>query len=83
MTPVVLLLVTIATLCAAAAHLALGRRWRQLPVFWLAAFVGCLLGYSLGLRQTFINLPEPAGVPLIETVLPAFALLFIAARLRV
>lgn len=80
--PATLLLLLIATACAALAHVFWGRRWRQLPVFWLAAFVGCLLAYGLGLRFP-LDLPLPAGVPVLETVLAAWIFLIIASRLRV
>lgn len=80
--PATLLLVLLATACAALAHVLLGRRWRQLPVFWLAAFVGCLLAYGLGLRFP-LDLPSPAGVPVLEAVLLAWLLLIVVSRLRV
>ena len=78
MSPAALLLFLIATASAALAHLFWGRRWLQLPLFWLAAFAGCLVVYALGLR-----LPSPGGVPVLEVVLGAWILLIIASRLRV
>jgi hypothetical protein len=80
--PATLLLLLIATACAALAHVLLGKRWRQLPLFWLAAVVGCLLAYGLGLRFP-LNLPTPAGVPVLESVLLAWVLLIFVSRLRV
>lgn len=80
--PAMLLLILLATACAALAHVLLGRRWRQLPIFWLTAFVGCLLTYGLGLRLP-LALPQPAGVPVLEAVLLAWVLLIIVSRLRV
>lgn len=80
--PATLLLLLIATACAALAHVLLGRRWRQLPIFWLAAFVGCLLAYGLGLRFPLV-LPSPAGVPVLEAVLLAWVLVIVVSRLRV
>ncbi|MCU0495515.1 MAG: hypothetical protein MUD01_28320 [Chloroflexaceae bacterium] len=80
--PATLLLLLIATACAALAHVLWGKRWRQLVFFWVAAVVGCLLAYGLGLRLP-LDLPAPAGVPIIETLLAAWILLFIASRLRV
>ena len=82
MSPVILLLILIATASAALAHLLWGRRWIQLPIFWLAAFAGCLVAYALGLR---LPLPRPtiAGVPVLEAVLAAWLLLMVASRLRV
>ncbi|MFV9503018.1 MAG: hypothetical protein AB4911_00485 [Oscillochloridaceae bacterium umkhey_bin13] len=82
MAPATLLLVLLATVCAALAHVLLGRRWRQLPIFWLTAFVGCLLAYGLGLRLPLL-LPSPAGVPVLEAVLLAWLLLIVVSRLRV
>jgi len=76
------LLILLATACAALAHLLWGRRWRQLPFFWLVAFVGCLLAYAFKLHLP-LNLPRPAGVPVLEAVLLAWVFLSIAARLRV
>jgi hypothetical protein len=59
-----------------------GRRWVQMPIFWLAALMGCLLAYGLGLRLP-LDLPMPAGVPVLEVVLAAWVLLIVASRLRV
>ncbi len=81
-TPATILLVLIATICAALAHLLWGRRWQQLPIFWLAAFVGVLLVYGFGLSLP-LNLPHPAGVPVLESTLAAWILLTVASRLRV
>lgn len=82
MSPVPLLLFLIATASAALAHLLWGRRWVQLPIFWLAAFAGCLIAYALGLRLP-LRLPAPGGVPVLEAVLAAWLLLIVASRLRV
>jgi uncharacterized membrane protein YjjP (DUF1212 family) len=82
--PAPLLLLLIATISAALAHVLWGRRWMQLPIFWLAASAGCLIAYALGLR---LPLPSatvtPAGVPVVESVLLAWGLIFVASRLRV
>jgi hypothetical protein len=82
MAPAPLLLFLIATASAALAHLLWGRRWLQLPVFWLAAFAGCLIVYALGL-QLPLQVPHPGGVPVLEAVLGAWILLIVASRLRV
>ncbi|WP_255603600.1 hypothetical protein [Oscillochloris sp. ZM17-4] len=82
MAPASILILLIATACAALAHVLLGRAWRQLPIFWLAAVVGCLITYGLGLRFP-LNLPTPAGVPILESVLAAWLLLIFVSRLRV
>ena len=82
MSPAALLLFLIATACAALAHLLWGRRWLQLPIFWLAAFAGCLIAYALGVRLP-LNLAEPGGVPVLKVVIGAWILLFVASRLRV
>jgi hypothetical protein len=80
--PAIVLILLIATACAALAHVLLGRAWRQIPIFWLAAVVGCLIVYGLGLRFP-LNLPAPAGVPVLESVLLAWLLLIFVSRLRV
>lgn len=80
--PATLLLLLLATACAALAHVLLGQRWRQLPVFWLTACVGCLLAFGLQLRFP-LALPSPAGVPVLEAVLLAWLLLIVVSRLRV
>jgi hypothetical protein len=80
--PASLLILLLATACAALAHVLLGQRWRQLPLFWVAAVVGCLLAYGLGLRLP-LALPTPAGVPVLEAVLLAWLLLIVVSRLRV
>ena len=82
MSPAPLLLFLIATASAALAHLLWGRRWLQLPLFWLAAFAGCMIAYALGLRLP-IHLLTPGGVPVLEAVLGAWILLIVASRLRV
>ncbi|NJN16524.1 MAG: hypothetical protein HC822_09735 [Oscillochloris sp.] len=80
--PASLLIFLIATSCALLAHVLLGRRWRQMLLFWVAALVGCLLAYGLQLRLP-LDLPAPANVPILESVLLAWLLLFVVARLRV
>ncbi|NNJ09965.1 hypothetical protein EKD04_006470 [Chloroflexales bacterium ZM16-3] len=80
--PAAVLILLIATACAALAHVLLGRAWRQLPIFWLTAVVGCLIAYGLGLRFP-LDLPTPAGVPILESVLMAWLLLIFVSRLRV
>lgn len=82
MSPTILLLLLIATISAALAHMLWGQRLLQLPIFWLAAFAGCLVAYALGLRLP-LQLPTPAGVPVLEAVLAAWLLLIVASRLRV
>ncbi len=82
MSPSALLLFLIATASAALVHLLWGRRWIQLPIFWVAAFAGSLLVYAVGLRLP-LHLPTPGGVPVLEAVLGAWILLIIASRLRV
>ena len=66
----------------ALAHLLWGRRWLQLPLFWIAAFAGSLVTYAIGLRLP-LALPAPAGVPVLEVLLGAWMLLIVASRLRV
>lgn len=80
--PASLLILLLATASAALAHVLLGKRWRQLPLFWVTAVVGCLLAYGLGLRLP-LDLPAPAGVPVLEAVLLAWLLLLVVSRLRV
>jgi hypothetical protein len=82
MSPAPLLLVLLASACAALAHVLWGRRWLQLPIFWLAAFAGCLIAYALDLRLP-LRLPEPAGVHVLEVIIGAWIMLFVASRLRI
>lgn len=82
MDPSLVLLALLATASAALAHTLWGRRWLQLPIFWLAANLGCLLAYVLGLRLP-LGLPAPAGVPVLEAILAAWVLILVASRLRV
>jgi hypothetical protein len=82
LSPVVVLLLLLATASAALAHVLWGRRWVQMPIFLLAALMGCMLSYGLGLRLP-LDLPTPAGVPVLEAVLAAWVLLIVASRLRV
>jgi hypothetical protein len=80
--PTLLLLLLIATASASLAHTLWGRRWLQLLIFWLAASVGCLIAHIVGL-QFPLNLPSPAGVPVLEAVLAAWVCIIIASHLRV
>lgn len=82
LTPAIVLILLIASACAGLAHVLLGRAWRQIPIFWLTAVVGCLISYGLGLRFP-LDLPTPAGVPVLESVLLAWVLLIFVSRLRV
>lgn len=80
--PAALMLLLLATVYGALAHVIWGQRWRHLLIFWGAAFVGCLLSYALGFHVISQG-PAPAGVPIIETTLGASLTLGIASRLRV
>jgi hypothetical protein len=82
MAPAPLLMLLLSTASAALAHTLWGRRWLQLPIFWLAALAGCLIAYALNLRLP-IELIRLAGVPVLESLLLAWGLIFIAARLRI
>ncbi len=84
MAPAPLLLLLIATISATLAHIIWGKRWIQLLIYWLAAFTGCLIAFVAGLHLPVLpKLIEPAGVPVVEAVLLAWLLIFIASRLRV
>ncbi len=80
--PAALLVLLLAIVYGALAHIIWGQRWRHLPIFLGAAFVGCLLSYGLGI-QIIRSGPAPAGVPLIETTVVAWFVLLVASRLRV
>lgn len=80
--PAVLILLLLATVYGALAHLFWGTRWRHLPIFWGAAFVGCLVSYGLGIQIIRAG-PAPANVPLVETSVAAWLSLLVASRLRV
>jgi uncharacterized membrane protein YjjP (DUF1212 family) len=80
-TPALLLLILIAVASGSLAHVLWGRRWLQIPIFMVAAFVGGLIVYALNLRLPF-ELPTPGGVPLLEAVFAGWLLLFIAVRIR-
>ena len=81
MSPSSLIILLIATACAAGAHLVWGRRWTQLIFFWMVAFAACLVVYASGLHLPG-NLPRPAGVSLLESVVVAWILLLVASKLR-
>jgi hypothetical protein len=80
--PAALLILLLATVYGAMAHLLWGRRLLQLFLFWVAAFAGCLLAYSLGLHL-LRQLRAPAGVPIVEATALTWLLLFVASRLRI
>lgn len=69
----------IATFHAAIAHIWAGRVLLQLPVYWLAAFVGVVIIHASGLALSSA-LPAPATVHLIETSIGAWIGLFLAIR---
>lgn len=80
--PATLLLLLIVTACATLGHLLLGRSWLQIPFFWLASLLSCLLAFGLQWRFP-LDLPSPAGVPVLEAVLLSFVVMMIVSRLRV
>ena len=79
MSPVPVLLIMVATFHAAIAHIWAGRVLLQLPVYWLAAFIGVVIIHATGLEFNSA-LPAPANVHLIETSLGAWIGLFMAIR---
>jgi hypothetical protein len=81
MPPALLLLLLIVTASAALAHVLWGRRWVQIPIFWLAAAGGALIALAIGV-QLPLRLITPAGVPILETTLGAWIMLIVASRLR-
>lgn len=84
LSPATVLLLLLATVSAALAHVLWGRHWIQLPLFWLAAFMGCLIAYGVGWQLPLpLVLPMPAHVPVLEAILAAWVLIIIASRLRV
>jgi hypothetical protein len=84
MSPALLLLLLLATLSAMLAHLLWGRSWLQIPLYWIAACAGCLIAYAASIHIPIpLRLLYPAGVPVLEAVLMAWILMFIASRVRV
>jgi hypothetical protein len=81
MPPALLLLLLIVTASAALAHVLWGRRWVQIPIFWLAAAGGAFIALAIGVRLP-LRLITPAGVPILETTLGAWIMLIVASRLR-
>jgi len=81
MPPALLLLLLIVTASAMLAHVLWGRRWVQIPIFWLAAAGGALIALAIGVRLP-LRLITPAGVPILETTLGAWIMLIVASRLR-
>jgi hypothetical protein len=79
MSPVPVLLIMIATFHAAIAHIWAGRYLLQLPVYWLAAFIGVVIIHATGIELSSA-LPAPASVHLIETSIGAWIGLFMAIR---
>ncbi len=82
MSPAFVLMLLLATLSAALAHVLWGKRWLQLPVFLIAALAGCFLAAAIPLRLP-LALLRPAGVPVLESMLLVWVLLIIVSRLRV
>ena len=79
MSPTPLLLLLIASLHAALAHVWLGKSFLQLPLYWLAALIGTMVMYATGISVS-ANFPAPAGVHLVEVSLGAWIGLVIAIR---
>jgi hypothetical protein len=83
LSPALSLVILIATASAALAHALWGRHWFQLVMYWMFAAIGSLLVYSFGARLPLpLDLPNPAGVPVLEVVLAAWVVMFVASRLR-
>jgi hypothetical protein len=81
-TPALLLLLLLATASASLAHVLWGKRWLHLVLFWLAAAIGSFIPYLTGLRLP-LDIPTPAGVSVLESVLMAWIGAIVASRLRV
>lgn len=81
MAPSSLLLFLLASASAGLAHLIWGRRWLQLPIFWMAAFAGALIVFTIGVRLP-VALPVAADVAVVEVLLGAWIVLLVASRLR-
>lgn len=81
MPPALLLILLIVTASAGLAHMLWGRRWVQIPIFWLAAAGGALIALAIDVRLP-LHLITPAGVPVLEMTLGAWGLLIVASRLR-
>jgi hypothetical protein len=79
MSPTPLLLLLIATLHAAIAHIWQGKSFLQLPLYWLAALIGTVVIYATGVSLS-ANFPAPAGVHLVEVSLGAWIGLLAAIR---
>jgi hypothetical protein len=80
--PGVVILLVLVTASASLAHVLWGKRWRQIPVFWLAGALGAIIAYLSG-YQFPLELPMPGGVAVLEVVLAAWICIIIASRLRV
>jgi hypothetical protein len=79
MSPTPLLLVLVATLHAALAHVVVGKNILQLPIYWLAALVGAVVVYATGFSLGS-GLPAPSGVHLVEISVGAWIALSLAMR---
>lgn len=79
MSPTPFLLVLVATLHAALAHVAAGKNILQLPIYWLAALIGAVIVYATGFSLGS-GMPAPSGVPLVETSVGAWIAISLAMR---
>lgn len=85
MSPTLLIILLIITANAALAHVLWGQRWLQLLLFWLAAAIGTLIAMVASFFGVMfpLDLPTPAGIPVLESVMGEWLCLIIASRLRV
>lgn len=82
MSPALFLSVIISGLCAAFGHLLWGRRYRELPLFWLLGLAGFWLG-QLASSLLHLNLLVIGTLHPVEGVLGAFAVLLLVKWLRI
>jgi hypothetical protein len=80
-TPSLVMSLLLASVYAVAFHLWGGRRFRDLPIYWLAALLGFAAGHVLGQRLDLV--PWTLGqIHIAEATAGAFLLLIIVRWLR-
>ncbi len=84
MSPSVVLSLLLGSIYGLLAHAFVGRRWRQLPLYWATGVLGFFAGYALAVASGIETL-RLGPVPLMEATLGAgvaLAAVFLFARSR-
>lgn len=80
MSPAVTLTLALGSIYGLLCHAFVGRRWRQLPLYWAVGVAGFLAGYAVAVVSG-LDLLRLGAVPLLTTTLGSLAALAATAWL--